>query len=209
MCGRFTHRYTWEELHDLLDLRWDGALADPKPSCNVAPTQAAPILRTEGAAMLRWGLVPSWAKDERIGSRMINARAETVAEKPAFRAAFKRRRCIVPVSGFYEWTATADGKQPHYIYSADGGLLLLSALWEQRDELESFTILTCAANGFMESIHDRMPVILSSEGAEHWLDAPDPTLLIPAAAGVLASHPVSKRVNNVRNDDPSLVEPIE
>ena len=207
MCGRYTHQYTWREIHDFLDFRWDAALEDPEPSFNVAPTQTAPVMRHDGAAMLRWGLVPSWAKDEKIGARCINARAETLQEKPAFRAAFQQRRCIVPASGFYEWAKVDSGKVPNYVYARDGTPLLLAGLWEARGDLETFAIVTCAANPFMRRLHDRMPVILSPESALHWLDQPVPELLVPSSLD-LASHEVSRSVNSPRNNDASLIEAV-
>lgn len=232
MCGRFTHAYTWREIHDLLDLRWPERL-EVQPRYNVAPTQLAPVVRIEERAgsgvramsMLRWGLAPSWSDDLSIGSRMINARSETAHEKPAFREAFRARRCIVPTSGFYEWREIPGRRtrQPSYIYPAeDRGVFLLAGLWEPwRDELEcpgTFTILTTSPNEMIASFHDRMPVIIEPEAIGAWLGDGDQMgsasldaareLLHPFPAERMRSHPVSTRVNTPGNDDPSLIEPV-
>jgi len=194
-------------------------------SYNVAPTQLSLIVRrAEGGeregAIARWGLIPPWAKDRSIGSRLINARAETVAEKPAFRHALEARRCVAPADSFYEWRKLAGPrrKQPWRILRADGEPLRLAGLWETRDggegAVESFTIITVAASVFMQSLHDRMPAILEPEDVDVWLD-PDAGvssargLLRPAADGVLLAHPVSERVNSPANDDQTLIEPID
>jgi putative SOS response-associated peptidase YedK len=175
--------------------------------------------------VVRWGLVPYWAKDRAIGSRMINARAETVAEKPAFRRAFARRRCLLPADGFYEWQQIADGggkrKQPYYIYRADGGVLAFAGLYELwRDQsipedhpgswLWTATIITTRAEDEVGQIHDRMPMVIEPSSWQDWLDpgntdvADVGRLLVPAVSGRLTSHPVSAAVNNVRNNGPEL-----
>ncbi len=176
---------------------------------------------------MRWGLVPYWAKDPAIGSRMINARAETVAEKPAFRRAFAKRRCLLPADGFYEWQQIADGggkrKQPYYIYRADGGVLAFAGLYELwRDRsvpedhdggwLWTATIITTQAQDEVGRIHDRMPMVIDPSRWQDWLD-PGHTdvadlgrLLVPAMSGGLTSHPVSTAVNNVRNNGPQLTD---
>lgn len=192
---------------------------------NIAPTQEVPVVRAKEngdgyrADPLRWGLVPGWADDPSIGTKLINARSETVREKPAFRRAFGRRRCVVPASGFIEWKALGREKEPQYIFRADGELMLFAGLWERwsRDEasaLETFTILTCPPNAFMERLHDRMPVLLSAENAFEWL-ADDRSaeelsaMLAPPGDGVLDSFGVSKRINNVRNDDAACLKRME
>jgi putative SOS response-associated peptidase YedK len=203
------------------------------PRYNIAPTQ--PVLaiipsqtgrgesnRGNVATHFQWGLVPSWAKEAAIGAKMINARAETVAEKPAFRHAFRRRRCLIPASGFYEWQARANGpKQPFWISAADGGLLTFAGLWESwmsadGSEIETCTIITTTASESLAPIHARMPVIVAAADFQTWLDVSDETasaaasaLLRPAADGVTTARPVSTRVNSVRNDDASLIEPGE
>lgn len=221
MCGRYAlygpaSRSNRIEFEDL-DLDWT-------PRYNIAPTQRAPVYRVHpehGPELvpLRWGLVPSWAKDVAIGARLINARSETVHEKPSFRVAFRRRRCLVPMSGFYEWRTRPDGaKAPHFIWLLNEPVFAVAGLFEWwqapgGEPVESFTLLTCAANAFMQPLHDRMPVILAREHHDHWLDPTvvDPAalspLMVPFAADEMAAREVSTRVNAVRNDDPSLLEP--
>ena len=205
-----------------------------QPRFNIAPTQSVIVVTESGggnaATFFQWGLVPSWAKDSSIGAKMINARAETVAEKPAFRAAFRRRRCLIPASGFYEWQKRPveggrDGpKQPFWISAADGGLLTFAGLWETwlspaGDALQTCAIVTTTANDSLAPIHARMPVILAPRDFDAWLavsrDGGDrgsdltvvQDLLRPASAEVTTAWPVSTQVNNVRNDAPALVEP--
>ena len=197
------------------------------PRYNIAPSQGILAVRAapdggdgaREAAVLRWGLVPSWAKDPDIGNRVINARAETVAEKPSFRAAFRRRRCLVPATGFYEWRAASGPKQPYTIGMADGGPFAMAGLWEHWTgpdgaAVETCAILTTEANELLRPIHARMPVIVAPSDFDLWLDpalampellAP---LLRPFDAAAMAAHPVSRHVNNVRNDDPGCVEPL-
>ena len=194
------------------------------PTFNAAPTQSLPVLRvsTERGrelALLRWGLVPSWAKDPAIGARMINARSETVSEKPAFRAAFRRRRCLVPMSGFYEWQKAGGRKVPHFARLLDTEIFAAAGLyeyWPGRDgaaPVESYTILTTGANDLMRAVHDRMPVILHEGDYEAWLDPKNEKLealsglLTPFPAEKMRVYPISARVNNTRNDGPELVEP--
>jgi putative SOS response-associated peptidase YedK len=225
MCGRVTRDYTWRQLFDLLNLEWAYDGPEIEPSYNVAPTQNSLVLRASPAASIepswmRWGLIPGWAKDDAIGSRLINARSETVAEKPAFRSAFKARRCIVPISGFYEWQmleSTAPrakpSKQPWYIVRADALPMLAAGLWERRTHdsvtTETFTILTTSPNAFMARLHDRMPVILEPPQARSWIScdtASAHAMMQPAADGVLTAHPVSTRVNNPKVNDASLTQ---
>lgn len=231
MCGRFTHLYTWKQLHRLLTLTTPPM--EIARRYNVAPMQPAPIVReVDGArtvAMLRWGLVPSWAEDDSHAGSAINARAETVVDKPAFRSAFKRRRCIVPVSGFFEWRvmpgeglfgadASRTIKQPYYISGVDGEPLLLAGLWESwrgdSGEVETFAIITTAPNEMMARVHDRMPAVLSAEECGVWLacGADDAeaarALLRPCAADRLSCVPVSTWVNSPRHDDPRCVEAV-
>ncbi len=178
MCGRYTVVADGYELTEHLKARWRSArLAAPR--FNIAPTQHAPVLlREESEAVLdmyRWGLIPSWARDPGIGNRMINARAETVREKPAFRGAFERRRCLVPASGFFEWQKADKSKVPHWIHPAHGDLLTLAGLWEQwapedAEPVYSYTILTTGANSFMQRLRERMPVIVQEEDRDRWLD---------------------------------------
>lgn len=233
MCGRFTREFSWSEVRDFLDLCWPEAW-QIAPSWNVAPTQVSPVARcVPGGAHagdrelvpMKWGLVPFWAKDPSIGSRMINARAEGIDSKPAFRAAFKRRRCVVPVSGFYEWKKMSEGaargksgkpvKQPYYIYPAEGKILALAGLWESWDHgdgpLETFTIITTTPNAMMAELHDRMPVVLDGAGVAGWLDpelGKDDALalLAPAPGGTLDCREVGTAVNRAGNDGPELIE---
>lgn len=223
MCGRFaltgTDSVAIAEvfgLHDVPDL---------PPCYNIEPTQpVATVVRdAEGGAnqlaMMRWGLIPSWAKDPTIGSRLINARGETVHEKPSFRSALRRRRCLILADGFYEWQARPDGpKQPMFITLKDGGLFAFAGLWERWTEPESgaalttCTIITTAPNELMAALHNRMPVILPRADYDAWLDPArsDPaqimSLLRPYPAEDMVYYPVSRLVNDVRHDSPRLIE---
>jgi putative SOS response-associated peptidase YedK len=194
-----------------------------KPRFNIAPTQEVPVIRRREqgreAAPLKWGLVPSWAKDEKVGARMINARGETVSEKPSFRSAVKTRRCLVPASGFYEWVKTEDGKQPHFIHFADARTFAFAGLWERWHQrgggpLDTFTIITTSPNPLIAELHDRMPVILPSAAWREWLEpAPLETdrleqLLVPHPAENMEAYPVSRHVNSPRNDDPECIARI-
>jgi putative SOS response-associated peptidase YedK len=195
------------------------------PRFNIAPTQEVPAVRAAKSAddrdlgMLFWGLIPAWADDPSIGSRMINARAETIAEKPAFKSAFRKRRCLVVADGFYEWMRVGGGKQPHLIRRADGRPFGFAGIWERwtkgGEPVESCAIITTEPNDLMRPIHNRMPVILGPEQFGAWLD---PTvesedrlrdLLAPAPEGELVAFPVSRRVNNPANDDPDVQRPAE
>jgi putative SOS response-associated peptidase YedK len=170
--------------------------------------------------MLYWGLIPSWAKEKSLGARMINARAETIAGKPSFRTAWRRRRCLVLASGYYEWQVTADGKQPHFIQRADGDPFAMAGLWESWIEtpgepaLESCTIITTEAVPPLDRIHHRVPVILPTVAHTAWLDSREPDLgalqelLAPPEADMLSAVPVSRRVNSARNEGPDLVVPL-
>ena len=226
MCGRFAFYSPAEAVVRLFGTEPG---EDLPPRYNIAPTQDAPVIRAEldGRVLsgLRWGLVPFWAKDPKIGNRMINARGETVAAKPAFRQAFRKRRCLVLADGFYEWQKTSAGKQPWYIDQADGEPFALAGLWESWrggpdadgegvEAVETCTIVTTGANAMMRSLHDRMPVVLDAAGVDAWLDhATGPealqALLAPAPDGVLRAVPVSRRVNSPANDGPDLIRPVE
>ena len=222
MCGRYVVKSTPQRLRQTFGVvEPDSAITETwRPRYNLAPQQEAPVIRLiEGRRrldLLRWGLLPSWAKDPTLGQRLINARSETVAEKPAFRAAFRSRRCIVPADGFYEWQQQPSGKQPFYIHRLDGELLAMAGLWElwmppgEAQALLTFTILTTQANAWMRPLHDRMPVLLEAEGVARWLDptakaADLQALLQPSEDGVLTAYPVSKAVGNVRQEGEVLL----
>lgn len=222
MCGRFTLSLPAETLMDLFQLPQVPPL---EPRYNIAPTQPVAVVRLDGETgerrmdLLRWGLIPFWAKDPKIGSRMINARSETAAKKPAFRAAFRTRRCLVPADGFYEWQKVGAGKQPHHIRLAGGGGFGMAGLWEHwegedGEAIDSCAILTTEANDLLQPIHDRMPVIIDPERYDLWLEpgmadvGALESLLAPAPDDALEAHPVSTLVNSPRNEGPELVEPV-
>lgn len=226
MCGRFVSMSDSDGIVRFFTVD-DRQADDIPPSWNVAPTSAVyAIVDHNGRRVLvafRWGLIPSWAKDRSVGARMINARSETAAEKPAFRTALARRRCLIPADGFYEWTIAPDGsKQPHLIHHAGGTQLALAGLWEtwrdpadeQAPPVRSCTILTTAAQGPMTELHHRMPVVLDRERWTTWLDlelddaAAAQALLDEAEPPPLRHHLVSPEVNSARNDHPDLLRPI-
>ncbi len=249
MCGRFTLTSPTDELAGYFNVLVKTQL---EPRYNIAPTQPVACVRNVSSGTdtdqsppaggrelieMRWGLVPYWAKDPAIGSRMINARSESVAEKPAYREPFRRRRCLVVADGFYEWKRLPGAKQPYFIYMEDRRPFAFAGLWErwkpragQLDKiaapgkprvplsadgrLESCAFLTIGPNELMEPIHDRMPVILPPEHWDTWLD-PDnddadglATLLLPLPAERMRAHPVSTHVNKPANDDPACIEPV-
>lgn len=221
MCGRYTHMYTWEELHDLMTLTVPGIPIAKR--YNVAPTQQAPVVRRHENGerhleLLRWGLIPSWSKDIKIGYKLINARGETVHEKPSFRAAFKSRRCLIPVSGFYEWKKSTESaqKQPYYIRGKEE-VLVFAGLWErwqspEGETIDSYSIITTEANDLLKPLHDRMPVILDPSDFEKWL-GPKTTpqelrnLLLPCDPERLTYYAVSTLVNSPKQDIPECIEP--
>jgi putative SOS response-associated peptidase YedK len=214
MCGRFAFYSPAEATAALF-----GAAGAPAvvPRYNIAPTQDIAAIRQDAAGtrefvLLRWGLIPFWAKDASIGNRMINARSETAAEKPAYREAFRRRRCIVPADGFFEWRRVGDAKTPYFISLESGEPFAIAGLWERwidkgtGEELQSATLLTTAANEFMSALHDRMPVILDPAAANDWLDGGDTAVAGGGAVPTLRAWPVSRRVNNARNEGSDLIE---
>lgn len=221
MCGRFALTASPEEIAQQLTLSSAPPLA---PRYNIAPSQPVLAVRENRdshqreLAYFHWGLIPGWAKDPAIGYKMINARSETAAEKPSFRNALKYRRCLVPISGFYEWQKVGKGKQPHYIHRADGQLLAVAGLWEHwqspdGSEIESCTLLTTTPNEVMRPLHDRMPVILQPEDYDLWLNPrevksePLLPLLRPFPDGFLAAYPVSTLVNSPSNESPHCLLP--
>lgn len=245
MCGRYTLLAEANELAEEFQVSDVAPLA---PRYNIAPTQDVPVVRLEGGPalhgvsapssmavvrqsetggarrvdILRWGLIPHWAKDTSFAYRTINARAETVATQPSFRDAFRKRRCIVPASGFFEWQKLIKGgkeiKQPHYIRRRDGRPLGLAGLWDRWEGpdgtvIESFTIITTEANETVQALHNRMPVILDPQNYDVWLNpATKPerlqSLLSPCPSDWLVTSPVSRQVNNPRNDDPSCLDEL-
>lgn len=241
VCGRYTSTSSVAELAELFEV--DDVKAEPMPArYNVAPTQSVYAVAVSKAraedhdpdkgprralGTFRWGLVPSWAKDPAVGSRMINARAEGITEKPAYRAAVARRRCLIPADAFYEWQrrtgpdGRAAGRLPHAVRRHDGRPMALAGVWEvwrprdrpDAEPLRTCAVITTAANGLMAPIHDRMPVVLEPGSWAAWLDpatdmAVIESLMVPAAAGVLEAFPVSTLVNKVTNDGPGLIEPL-
>ena len=226
MCGRFTMRTPTETMAALFD-----GLRFPKlvPRYNICPTQPVTCIRQSSEQALeivdlRWGLVPFWAKDLKIGAKMINARSETASSKPSFRAAFKSRRCLVLADGFYEWKKVGSQKQPHYISRSDDQPFCMAGLWESWKDnsenapndtvIETCTILTTSANATMEPLHDRMPVILHQDHFDFWLDTEFSDVqqlekvLVPFATDELRTYPVSKMVGKPINDSPECIEPI-
>lgn len=228
MCGRFVHpdmaaiERAWHiGRHNSVSLLIDGI------RYNVAPASFIPALRRDGETdtleltALRWGLVPSWAGAAESGLKTINARSETVATSGAYRAAFRKRRCLVPAIGWYEWKQLPGRrKQPWYLTSVDGQLLAFAAIWERRQDsatqaLESVSILTRPANADVSAIHDRMPVLLDPEQQRDWLDTPEERaerlvdLALKGPTMPIRAHPVSERVNQSRIDDASLIEPTD
>ena len=220
MCGRFTLTSNLDDLQgrfgfEALDL-------DYRPGYNIAPTQQVLTVTNDGkrrAELMRWGLVPFWAKDVKVGYRMINAVGETVATKPAFRAAFRKRRCLVLADGFFEWRKDGKEKIPTYIFLKSKEPFAFAGLWEtlktpEGGQLRSCTILTTKPNQFMAPIHDRMPVILSEETEALWLDpvTEDPDvltpLLIPSPNELMASHTVSSLVNSPKNSAPECIDAV-
>ena len=221
MCGRFAFYSPHEAVRETFGVEPDTLL---EPGYNRAPSQASLIIRldvqgTREAAWLRWGLVPSWSRSADIGNRMINARAETVATKPSFRAAFRRRRCIVPADGFYEWQQTEGHRHPWFIRARHGGLFGFAGLWEHWDKaeqpLETFTILTTGAADSLDGIHHRMPVIVSGDQSGTWLDPQvEPgsaleTLLDRSSSFEFEFWRVSTQVNNPRNQGRELITPVK
>jgi len=223
MCGRYALTSDGRKLARVFDAQLN---APRQARYNIAPSQPVPVVRDDRDAgsrrldMVRWGLVPRWADDPAIGHRMINARAESAATKPAYRAAMKYRRCLVPADAFYEWKKLPTGrKQPHAIRMADGSPFAFAGLWEHwqdanGNELETCTILTTEANELLAQLHERMPVILPAEHYDPWLD---PSLqdadrvtpmLTPYPAEFMIDYPVSPRVNSPQHDDPTCLEPV-
>jgi putative SOS response-associated peptidase YedK len=223
MCGRFVLMTVGRDIAEHFQLSEEPEL---EPRYNIAPTQMVAVVRLDPETtrrelrLVKWGLIPSWAKDTSIGSRLINARAETVADKPAFRAAFKYRRCLVPADGFYEWKRVERKRQPYFFGSADKKPFAFAGLWERwegpdGEAIESCTVLTTDSNELLRPIHDRMPVILKVEDYDLWLD---PTvkkpellkpLLKPYPSEEMTGHPVTSKVNKAAYEGPDCIKPVD
>jgi putative SOS response-associated peptidase YedK len=224
MCGRFTNKAKPEQIKKEFKI----GNKNPnlyQPRYNIAPSQMIEVVfepeNERILSPLKWGLVPHWAKDAEIGNRMINARAETLTEKPSFREAFKSRRCIIPASGFYEWQKKSTGaKQPFYFYLKDKEVFGFAGLWEEwidkqtGEALETCTIITTEANEVLKPVHERMPVILKAEYYEQWLDAKETKtdriqkMLVPYRGEEMTLHPVSRSINIAEANSPELIVPL-
>lgn len=219
MCGRYVLSVDPGGLQQAFDLEGMPSFA---PKFNVAPTQFNPVISNQAprqAVLMRWGLIPPWAKDMKLAATMINARAESVAEKPSFRAAYKARRCLVPVTGYYEWPETDASKTPMYISLPQEPIFAVAGIWEQWRQPEtgeivrSYSMITTDANEFTRQFHHRMPVILRREHYADWLSEGDASpalaaLLKPLEGVPMAAHLVTKAVNKPINDSPDLIEPV-
>jgi putative SOS response-associated peptidase YedK len=222
MCGRYTLHHTTDQITMRFEVQ--EVAAAPAERFNIAPTQPVAVItqQADGRRLLdafQWGLIPSWAKEPGIGNKLINARAETLAEKPSFKNALKRRRCLIPADGFYEWKKEGTARQPMHIRRNDGDLFAFAGLWEEWKQedgtpLRTCTIITVGPNELMRSIHDRMPALLEPEAEAAWLDLSrqDPSslldLLKPYPAEAMEAYAVSKRVNAPVIDDPSLLNSL-
>lgn len=217
MCGRYTQHHSTDQVVMRFDVTT--VVHEPSARYNAAPTQFMPVvLQTPGARILdsfKWGLIPSWAKEASIGSKMLNARAESLSEKPSFRSAFKRRRCLVPADGYYEWKKLGKVKQPYYFRRRDEQLFALAGLWEEWMQpdgtpLRSFTVITTSPNELAAATHDRMPAILLPHNEAVWLNGEAELsqlehILSPYPADVMEAYEVSSRVNTPSVDEPSLI----
>lgn len=213
------------KMDDLLEyFQISGAPPAVSPRFNVAPTQEVAAVRVEGMerrlALLRWGFIPHWADDPKIGYKIINARGETVHKLPSFRAAFRKRRCIIPAGGFFEWLRKEKEKQPFYVFRQDGAPLALAGLWErwhseeEGRDVESCAIITTSANTLVGRLHNRMPVILEPDDFKLWLDPQEESpekllpLLRPSEENILAMYPVSKYINKAQNEGAQCIAPV-
>lgn len=232
VCGRFVSSSSPDQIAQYFDAEVvDDKLFERGPNFNTAPTSEVLVIREDGTTRrldaFRWGLVPSWAKDLSIGSKMINSRAETVAAKPSFKRAFASRRCIIPVDGFYEWKAVPGEKrkQPYFIHRPDDEPFAFAGLWEQwrgpkdqpplEEPIRTCSIITTEANSKMSEIHDRMPVILPRSAWDDWLSTEEHDtemlgkFLVPAPSKLITFHPVSTEVNNARNRGEHLMDEVD
>lgn len=231
MCGRFTYKFTWAEIHDQLEAFIGGfddigeGVVDHPPRFNIAPTQPIVVIWQDAgrkkASLMRWGLVPSWVKDPREFSLIINARVETVLEKPSFRGSMQHHRCLIPANGFYEWRTGSDGtKQPFYITTASGEPMVFAGVYSNwmgpsGEEVDTTAIITVPSNPDVRPIHDRMPAIMPKEMMADWLNTAEVkakdahAMLRSAPEGVVLTYPVTKRVNSNRNEGEDLIAPIK
>lgn len=230
MCGRFTFKFTWAEIYeqlsgyaDALDDHAKQIISEAPPRFNIAPTQPIIVFKRRGsdveAQLMRWGLVPEWVKDPRDFPLIVNARAETMKEKPSFRNALKNRRCVIPASGYYEWLRNDGAKIPHYITNKDDSPMLFAGLYStwmgpDGEEIDTATIITVPANAELAEIHDRSPALLTGQAVTDWLDEANINsdkahkLLQSVPLGTTKAHPVSQRVNSARNEGEDLIEPV-
>ena len=215
MCGRYALTSPPEVIAERFYVAWSVAV---EPHYNIAPSQMIPVVREvergRELALVRWGLIPSWAKDASIGMKLINARGETVGEKPAFRSAYRQRRCLIPADAFYEWKPIAGRKQPYCIRLRDAGPFGMAGLWEHwkapdGKTVESCTIITVEANTLIAELHDRMPLIVAPADYDVWLAARTKGLPPAVPPEAMRYYPVSPLVSNARNDVPACLEPIE
>ena len=224
MCGRYRLSRRKQRVEEYFDTESD----EPEwtPRYNIAPSQPVPVIRQNPneprreLSLMRWGLIPSWAKDASVAARMINARSETAGTKPAFRDPLTNRRCLIPADGFYEWVRTGKVKQPYCFEVNDGELFAFAGIWDRwtdpnRHTVETFSILTTSPNAVTSAVHDRMPVILDPDGYDMWLDpgmrdiTTASELLKPYDAQFMRSYPISTRINHVANDDEECSAPVE
>ena len=231
MCGRFTYKFTWQEIHDhlagfveVLKKEAPPEISEAPARYNIAPTQPIIVFRREGGTvmsqLMRWGLVPEWVKDPRDFPLIVNARSETLKEKASFRSPLKNKRCIIPASGYYEWLRRPDGsKTPHYITNRDDSPMLFAGLWStwmgpDGEEVDTATIVTVPANPELAEIHDRSPALLTGDDVTKWLDTANynadkaHALLRPVPPGTTKQFPVSSRVNSARNEGQDLIVPV-
>lgn len=221
MCGRYSFAPDLKIVNEHYDITADPEAAAPNYNC--APTQLLPVISNETPQKLekyRWGLIPFWAKDAAIGNRMINARAETLAEKPAFRSAFRKRRCLIPADAFYEWFRPSQGKRkiPYRIFLRNQQVFSIAGIWEswkdaEAREIRSFSIITTEPNQMMKEIHNRMPVIIPKNAEETWLYSDTKTellsLLKPYPSDEMNAYRISDLVNSPRNNSPLIIEPVD
>ena len=219
MCGRYSNHMSWREIHGLYRLTVTDSAPNLRARYNVCPTDIMPVIRWENGqrrlAMNRWGLVPFWSKDGKDGAKTINARAESVTEKPSFRDPFKMRRCLVPADGYYEWKPEVGKKQPYLVQLDPPGPMTFAGLWDSwvpksatERAIETYSIITTAANASVSPLHDRMPLMLAESEWDTWLSgsADDAKALLRPISQRVSFFPVSQKVNTAKFDDPACIE---